>query len=522
MYWGEKVTACWSKICHRLDQLSLSKFIVINLILYFFLFIPACLEKKVGFIAKLLHQDKSHYLLRFFYMSALALLEGITFSIILAGLYALFHYFYTRRGISLSGKKIVGISLLFAFLVLWLKPFMSEDILFYIVRGRVESIYGKNPYTVSYSQFPNDKFYNISDYESHKELTSVYGPLVGHISQLLTRINKSSTDANVLIFKLFNVFLYLINAWLIIQIISHGAGGSQPFDSKEFLFYCWHPLIILELLLNGHNDMLVVSFFLMLVVSIKKDKPNLAIIFLTLGILTKITPLILFPHYMIYSLKNHGQKKHGYPALIMALAISFGLTIIISFPYLNTLTAVHGFSVHSDSLNLFQTLIRGFLELPAFFSDALSKQAAKLISYAIFLPFYSRKLFQLWRDPTERNLFRSSVYTLVLFMILVNPKYATWYLAWIIPFLIPLKDKRFSTLFTVWSFSSLLSYAPIFVFRKYYYGGGPLKVLFDLAIIYGLPFLYYFCQRGKACSESVQNETQDLPIILKISKPVLK
>jgi|GEM_PF-3649842 len=497
----EKAAAHVSGFFDRIDRLSTTKLLGIYFLLYAMLIIPAWLEPKVCSIAKLLHYDRSDYLLKFFYMSALALLEGIIFAAILVSLYTLFYYFYTRRGFSVDYKKIIGIGLLFAFVVIWIDPFMSEDILFYIVRGRVESVYGENPYTVSYSRFPNDKFYNISDYQFHKELTSVYGPLFGHISQLLTRINKNSIRINILIFKLFNVFVHLINIWLILQIISLPK-AQFPDDAKKLLFYCWHPLIILELLLNGHNDILVVSFLLMVVVSIKKAKPNLALIFLSLGVLTKITPLILYPHYLIYSLKNlknDSRGRGGFLRLILALAVSCGLIVAVSFPYFNTLAAFNGFSLHAQSLNLFQTLIKGLLDLPALLPASLVPKVAKLISFIIFLPLYGRTLCQLWNDPTEKKLFESSAYTLAIFIIMVNPKYSTWYLTWLIPFLIPMANNSILRLYIMWTFSSLLFYFPTFVFRKYYYGGDPLNILFNLIVIYGLPLSFYLYSRRKAC-----------------------
>ena len=401
--WIKKINTFLSEIYHRLDRQNKILLIIANLILYFCLFLPAFLEKQITVTVKNLNQSKAYSFLNFSYLSAMALVEGVIFFLILAGVYILFSYFFSTRKTPFNYQKIIGISLLIAAVILWVKPFMSEDILFYIFRGRVESVYGQNPYTVSYSTFPKDKFYHTSDYQVHKDLTSVYGPLFGYISCALTKIHKQSITWNIIIFKLFNVLLHLLNSFLIMKILSEDSQYVPKSDT--LLYYCWHPLIILECLLNGHNDMLLISFLFILILCIKKGAPHLAFIFLSLGVLTKITPLILFPHYLIYCIHYNRRNKNTHKNLIVGLIISCALMIGISLPYFNSLKAVHGFLIHSSSLNLFQIVIKGLLDLPALFAAPTAIKIAKLISYLFFLVFYSKTLLHLWHNPSEKSLF---------------------------------------------------------------------------------------------------------------------
>ena len=83
--------------------------------------------------------------------------------------------------------------------------------------------------------------------------TAIYGPAFTLIGSFFTTIGGDNLLLNIILFKSLFIFMNIANICLILKITSNKAA---------VILYSWNPIIIFDLVLNTHND--VVMMFLAL------------------------------------------------------------------------------------------------------------------------------------------------------------------------------------------------------------------------------------------------------------------
>ena len=130
-----------------------------------------------------------------------ALLYIVTF----AALFAIYWLGYRIvKNTSLRGLLIliVGFSVMFNFILLWMYPTDASDIYDYIIRGRMSSIYGLNPLQDVPKQVQDDDFYKFI---SWRNVPSAYGPIWEGLARLASRLAGNDRTTNVITFKLLTI-----------------------------------------------------------------------------------------------------------------------------------------------------------------------------------------------------------------------------------------------------------------------------------------------------------------------------
>ena len=154
---------------------------------------------------------------------------------------------------------IAIISLIFVSVV----PFLSSDVFYYLGVGRLDSQYGQNPYYVTIKDFvesgDNSKYLEqdtvlAKGYENDwGSTTVVYGPVWTVICKIVAGISFGNIDIALLLFKLLNVIIHLVNCYLIYKLT-----GKKLF----VLLYGLNPYMFIEGIANVHNDIYVVTCIL--------------------------------------------------------------------------------------------------------------------------------------------------------------------------------------------------------------------------------------------------------------------
>lgn len=181
-------------------------------------------------------------------------------------------------------KKIpvVKLALAIGLITIFSYPFLSHDLFNYIFDAKILTFYGKNPYLFAPRDFPQDEWLRFMHW-IHRSYP--YGPTFLPLTLIPSYISMGKFILNFLFFKVFFATFYFFAVFFMAKI-----------SKKSALIFATHPLIIIEGLINSHNDLISVSLGIIGVYLIlKKGKKISSKIFflLSAGIKYLTLPTIL-------------------------------------------------------------------------------------------------------------------------------------------------------------------------------------------------------------------------------------
>lgn len=187
----------------------------------------------------------------------------------------------------LSHKDIKLILIITSLILFFSYPAMlSFDIFNYLLTAKVSFFYHENPYVIMPIQFINDPLLSFA-HGANK--IALYGPswiILTGIPYLLGFGNFILTLFN---FKLVVAAFYLATLWIIHRITK---------DFTSVLIFALNPLVIIETLLSGHNDVVMMFFALLSIYFMSKEKIIPAFIFLLASFFIKYSTLFLLPVFI--------------------------------------------------------------------------------------------------------------------------------------------------------------------------------------------------------------------------------
>ncbi|MEK7521435.1 MAG: hypothetical protein AAB599_01375 [Patescibacteria group bacterium] len=278
-------------------------FFLVSEVIYLFLSFKA---KEVGMLD--LHNDKHMFLI----IGSLAILFVAYF----------FSYQRLEWG-KVSAFRLIAASIILNLTLLFAPLFLSAEHLFissndiysYIFTGRVFSIFGENPYFVTYDSFTHDILYaKLETIWAHH--TVLYGPLFIYLGALVNLIGQNNLFLLSLIFKSVLVGANIGAVYLLWKLTK----------SKRAVFlYGLNPLVIFELSGNGHTESLIIFLLLVSIWLLKKVYIGSFIVFVA-SILIKYYTAIFLPFWLI-SLKKQGWRK-----LVSACVVGGAFVVLAYLP----------------------------------------------------------------------------------------------------------------------------------------------------------------------------------------------
>jgi len=168
-----------------------------------------------------------------------------------------------------QGKhSAVKLAIMIAAVLLLSYPFLSHDFFNYLFDAKILTFYGKNPYLFKPLDFPNDPWLRFMHW-THTPYP--YGPVFLLLILLPSYFSFGKLILAYLFFKLFFAVFYVLAVWAL-----------NKFDKKQALFFATSPLVIIEGLVNNHNDLIGVSLALLALFFWHKQKRRVKSIFLAL------------------------------------------------------------------------------------------------------------------------------------------------------------------------------------------------------------------------------------------------
>ncbi|MBR0427994.1 MAG: hypothetical protein IJK18_07345 [Clostridia bacterium] len=355
---------------------------------------------------------------------------------------ALYLYFVNKKGVFKNIKQLLkyvaGVSAIF----LAMLPWHSSDIFYYMGVGELHSIYGQNPYYKTIKQYinenpavtQNDTIMKQGSLNYWSNTTVVYGPVAQTIFSLFTKISLKNIDVCLLIFKLINLIVHLLNCYLIYKITK---------KLKFSVIYGLNPYILMEFIGMVHNDIIVVFLVLLSIYFLVKRKQILpSVVFLAIATGIKYFTILLLPIVVLY---HYREEKKILKRILKCIkyGLIFLAIILIEYAFyyrdMSIFTAMlvqnekFSKSIYSGIVGL--GVLNNTKTINLFGKIVRLRELATIIRQTIFIIFvftYVKLCIGLLikKDTKLNNVLRKYNTELIIFMLSLGT-FQQWYLVWL-------------------------------------------------------------------------------------------
>ena len=180
-------------------------------------------------------------------------------------------------------------------------PFLSSDVFKYLFAAKELLVYHANPHLVAPWVFEGDTWLRFMRWI---HTPSPYGPVMTALAIPYYILGFGKFVPTLYLFKLDQIFWYGLSIWVI---------GKLSKSTRAQLFFALNPLVLLEWLVNAHNDAPMISLLLLslYLFSLGRRLPSFISLLLSIGIkyvtivflpfifLKKIIPLPII-HYSLF------------------------------------------------------------------------------------------------------------------------------------------------------------------------------------------------------------------------------
>ena len=230
-----------------------------------------------------------------------------TFFII--SLFGFYFYFLNKARCQQITIRQVKTLILFALgILLFSFPAFSYDIFNYMATAKVTFFYKENPYLVMPIEFlgePMLKFMHAAN------KYALYAPFWILLTAIPYFLGLGRIVLTVFTFKTFVACFYLISVWLIWWL---SAGNLY-----SLVFFAFNPLVLIETLVSGHNDVVMMAFTLISIYLLFQKRKLLSLISLFASTGIKYATIVLIPLF-IFSSKFKKDKLITYSVWLMFIA----------------------------------------------------------------------------------------------------------------------------------------------------------------------------------------------------------
>ncbi len=191
----------------------------------------------------------------------------------------IFNYFFVLKykKLALSPLKI---SLVIGSILVFSYPFLSADFFSYIFYTRILTLYHHNPYTYLAGDFYLDPWLRFTQWTGNNY---PYGPIFLAIMAVPSFLGFAKFAPTFFLFKITTVAFYLLAVKFLDKL-----------NRKWAIMFATSPLIIVEGLVNGHNDLIGISLAIIGLYFLHKKKVLSAVfIVLSVGIKYMTFPFLL-------------------------------------------------------------------------------------------------------------------------------------------------------------------------------------------------------------------------------------
>ena len=341
---------------------------------------------------------------------------------------------------------LIGAPLLFIAVLVPGYPLLSNDIFKYVFDGRIIAVYGENPFLRVPAEYPDDRFYDLVYW---KAVVNAHGPAWRVMEAVSAQVGGERCVSSILAMKAWPTAGYLATTG-VLYLALRAACPERALAGT--LAYAWCPLVLLESLQNGHNDVVAALPVLLAVWACRSARWGLAVVLVAIGFLVKPLAAVAAPVLLVAAWRAG-------PAARRQAVIGGALAALI---------VVGAYAPFFRGVETFQGLERGsiFSASPAELvmlgleragwplNQAMT--AARLLAAVSFLVLALAALWGAWRG----RLAASAVIAAVIFAYLLvgSQWFNPWYLLWLIPLALVAPDRNLRIVAVVFALLAPLTY----------------------------------------------------------------
>lgn len=341
--------------------------------------------------------------------------------------------FYRRGFYSLLTDQVPAPMLFIAISIVTLltfatAPFDSEDFAMYINHGWLQTHYKANPYITTVAEIPRwrEDFMLRPNWST---VPSVYGPVFLLITRIVTGIAGENYGLTVWLLKGLCAAMHISIAYMLWKGVGMLASPAKAMQAAYL--YAFNPLVLLQELANGHNDIFVAFFTCLAIFLYLNKKYSYVMLSCFLGGGIKYVSLVIVPFLFVLLARTTDWRR----ALRILLVGIIPVAAIFVF-YLAPLDVQHArlcLARYGEMEGNFQSLVH-FLPLP----NPLLAFRIGTVSFFIFLA--SRLFIAQLKQPfasQENSLLQKTIYAGVILQALaaclLTNFFNSWYLCMFFP-----------------------------------------------------------------------------------------
>lgn len=317
----------------------------------------------------------------------------------------------------------------------------SADPFFYIRSARLLTHYHLNPYLHTYREV----------HDAYSALALYPGPLPYGPVTLLALVpagfaSSAGLWAAVYVLKAEWVAVFCANAWLVWNLARRM--GADP--DYSFFVFAFNPLVLLELIVAGHNDGIMIFFSLLALLYCRRGRFDVALVLALLSGFAKISGLIVFVTLFVLAVRQRSWKQ-----LAIAVAVSAGIVtmlVMTILPNANSWRALlnPGGVVNANSL---YGWLSDMIGIPP---DSPGFRYARLFAAAALGVICA---WRLSRIGDFASLVRECGYLTLALLVIYAGQFWVWYATWLVPYAALTESKTLRESILLYSFTALSLYA---------------------------------------------------------------
>ena len=364
--------------------------------------------------------------------------------LVLYGLYLLGYLAIRQRG-AWTWLIFAGGAVFCAELI-WAYPATAVDVFAYVADGQLLAVHNVNPFVVAPNAFPSDA---IVPFLAFPDEPAQYGPVWVLLSGGVAALTSTNLFGEVLAYKVVAAVAQVASAWVVFRIGLRLSCDKSVAQASAFVFL-WNPLLLWEMVGNGHNDGLMMLLGLIGVWLFVAGRDLLVLAFVAAGALVKVPVALIGPIVFV------GSVRRSWGRAVEGGLLALALVVVVYRPFWegpDTLTALRRTDLFTASLG---SVLRLGLE-PWLGLDGASTVARTLSLTAFAVVFVVAILMALTaRDVV--GVLTAGYVALLGGLLLLTTWFQAWYVVWPLAIAAALPSPRRHLEVALLSLGGLLQY----------------------------------------------------------------
>lgn len=366
------------------------------------------------------------------------------------------------RGLVVDHRVVLAGAIMLGLIAVVVPPLFSTDPFSYAMYARFATLYHANPYVATaQSVAPADP---LIPYLYWRNIPSPYGPLWTLISQAIVAGQDVSPLEMILRLKVVAFAFTLLDGWLVYTFV------RQRWPEQAgwcYLAFAWNPMVLIEGIVIGHNDVLILAVMLGSALLLARSRPVVTTVGLTASALIKYSTLPVVGLGGLRLLLRTPVRARWWLALRLGAA-TLAVAVCAFIPYWIGFASVMS-TVNEPGRGVNNLVARGIGGLLWLLTGGrLSVHTPAVIVGIVALIFATWQVSEIWRSRhaleawTIHDELAAWADSLAVFLILW-PRIRTWY--FLVPLGLSLAAGRVPRRTSLWFLIGLTIYSYISYFR---------------------------------------------------------